>query len=283
MIGQRRKPRSYQRRRKQNGGDGFSTLLTAQTVIVAAALIAVMAIKTLDSDSQLDMLIKKLMSESDSQLVNSQIEEFKGLFGGTTEVFSGFSYQSAAETTASQQKATESAAETGLPPAKEDKTTQADDLNLGEIVTARVSVAPNMPELHEGERFYLSAVPVWPVKGEVTSGFGSREHPILKTNDFHTGVDIAASYGSDIVAAFGGVVEAVGYDSTYGNYITVRQSESMLTRYCHCSEILAEEGDAIKTGQVLAKVGTSGLTTGAHLHFEVKIFSTNVNPMRILV
>lgn len=107
-----------------------------------------------------------------------------------------------------------------------------------------------------------------PVNGQVTSLFGRRSHPITQKPDWHTGVDIAAALGSRIAAAWPGVVEKVANDDIYGNYIVVDHGNFM-TRYCHCLEIVAKEGQRLRAGETVALVGSSGVSTGPHLHFEL--------------
>ena len=124
----------------------------------------------------------------------------------------------------------------------------------------------------------LSAPLLTPVQGNVTSGYGQREHPITGNDDFHTGVDIAAAQGTPVVAAVPGVVEEVGSNSIYGNYILLHHG-GFKTRYCHCSSITAEEGERVSSGEEIALVGSTGMSTGPHLHFELWIGDSTVDPM----
>lgn len=108
-----------------------------------------------------------------------------------------------------------------------------------------------------------------PTSGKITSGFGYRLHPVTGERDFHTGIDIAAAEGTPVVAALPGTVTEVGYDGIYGNYVRMSHGTNIETRYCHCSEILVEEGSQLREGERIALSGSTGMTTGAHLHFEV--------------
>lgn len=121
-----------------------------------------------------------------------------------------------------------------------------------------------------------------PVSGQITSAFGYRTHPVTQELDFHTGLDIAAAEGSDIVAALPGQVEEVGYDSIYGNYIVLTHGQNIRTRYCHCSEILAEQGQKLREGERIAQVGSTGMVTGAHLHFEFYVDDLLADPTYVL-
>ena len=117
-----------------------------------------------------------------------------------------------------------------------------------------------------------------PTKGTVTSLFGPRIHPIFKTEGFHTGLDIAAKAGTNITAAFGGTVYECGTSKAYGNYIIMRHSPSLYTFYGHCESLKAKEGMNIRKGEVIAFMGSTGYSTGPHLHFEIRINGKSVNP-----
>jgi len=117
-----------------------------------------------------------------------------------------------------------------------------------------------------------------PVTGPVTSAFGWRVHPITEAADFHRGIDIAAPEGRAILAALPGEVIEVGYSRIYGNFIMLAHSANLRTSYSHCSEIIAREGMMIRQGERIAKVGSTGVATGPHLHFAVIAHDRYVNP-----
>lgn len=123
---------------------------------------------------------------------------------------------------------------------------------------------------------------VKPVSGSYTSYFGYRTNPITGNNTFHTGIDIAAAQGTKIKAAYPGTVRKTGEDSRSGKYIYLTHSNGFETLYCHCSEILAEEGAVIRQGETVALVGSTGWSTGPHLHFEVHKNGTRLDPLPIL-
>lgn len=121
-----------------------------------------------------------------------------------------------------------------------------------------------------------------PVIGRVSSEYGYRVHPITGEYSMHGGLDIAANKGTDINAAYSGVVESVGYSNSYGYYIIISHNDSLETLYAHCSKIIAKKGDTVEKGNVIALVGNTGRTTGSHLHFEVRVSGNRINPRWVL-
>lgn len=130
--------------------------------------------------------------------------------------------------------------------------------------------------------YFLTASMWSPVSGLVTSRFGWRSHPVSGQDDFHTGVDIAAAQGTPILAALPGVVEQTGYSESYGNFVVLRHSDNLRTTYNHCSEILAKEGEQLARGDRIALVGSTGISTGPHLHFEVEVKGLKADPLQAL-
>lgn len=118
-----------------------------------------------------------------------------------------------------------------------------------------------------------------PVQGFVSSGYGTRTDPLHGRAGIHRGVDFAAPHGADIHAAADGVVTMAGRRPGYGNVVEVDHGNGYMTRYAHNSRNLVEIGARVHAGQVIAKVGSSGRSTGAHLHFEVWLNGRTVNPM----
>ncbi len=131
--------------------------------------------------------------------------------------------------------------------------------------------------------YYVSDEPVMPVAGaRITSRFGYRTHPITGNYGFHTGLDLAAAEGTPIAAAFYGTVAETGEDDAWGKYVLLEHSEGFATFYCHLSEIYAEEGAVIRQGETIGLVGSTGWSTGPHLHFEVRINGVRVDPELLL-
>jgi murein DD-endopeptidase MepM/ murein hydrolase activator NlpD len=119
----------------------------------------------------------------------------------------------------------------------------------------------------------------WPVSGPVTSPFGWRIHPILHTRRFHTGIDIGVGYGTPIHAADSGSVIYATWMSGYGNVIIIDHGGGISTLYAHQSSLAAGMGAHVTRGQVIGYVGSTGFSTGPHLHFEVRLNGTPVNPL----
>ncbi|MDI9494958.1 MAG: peptidoglycan DD-metalloendopeptidase family protein [Bacillota bacterium] len=131
---------------------------------------------------------------------------------------------------------------------------------------------------------YVGGELMWPLPGHyrITSEYGGRIHPITGKWSTHGGMDIAAPYGTDILAANGGVVIFAGYHYSYGNYIIVDHGGGIATLYAHCSRLLAREGQAVAKGEAIAKIGSTGESTGNHLHFEVRLNGVRKNPIEYL-
>jgi murein DD-endopeptidase MepM/ murein hydrolase activator NlpD len=125
---------------------------------------------------------------------------------------------------------------------------------------------------------------IWPLesKGRISSYFGYRFHPILRKRKYHSGMDIAAPYGLSILAADSGVVAFAGWNSGYGKMIVLDHGSGFSTVYGHCSTLLVSQGQTITKGQPIAQVGSTGLSTGPHLHFEVRKKGVPVDPLMYL-
>lgn len=124
----------------------------------------------------------------------------------------------------------------------------------------------------------------WPLRvgGVVTSKFGYRRHPITGRRSMHKGIDIAAKHGTDIVAMADGIVIFSGRKGGYGNIVEVRHANGLETRYAHNHRNLVKEGDMVRKGQVIAKLGSTGRSTGPHIHFEVRRNGEAINPIQYL-
>jgi murein DD-endopeptidase MepM/ murein hydrolase activator NlpD len=120
-----------------------------------------------------------------------------------------------------------------------------------------------------------------PVNGRITSPFGRRYHPILHYSRMHSGIDFGAAWGSPIVAAADGQVVSAGWAGGYGREVKIAHGSGMVTLYGHMSSIAASVGEPVRQGQVIGYVGSSGLSTGPHVHFEVRVNGQAVDPMTV--
>lgn len=121
----------------------------------------------------------------------------------------------------------------------------------------------------------------WPCPStkRLTSRFATRQHPIDGVTKMHNGIDIAGGYGADIVAADSGTVLFSGNSSSYGKYIVISHGNGLTTLYAHCSQLLVSAGASVSRGQTIAKVGSTGKSTGPHLHFEVSLNGSRQDPL----
>ncbi len=120
---------------------------------------------------------------------------------------------------------------------------------------------------------------IWPVRGKITSEFGWRVHPILRTKRYHSGLDIAVPFGTPVVAAAGGTVILSGWVGGYGKTVILDHGGGISTLYGHNQTLLVKEGDTVRAGATIAKAGSTGLSTGPHVHFEVRQNGEAVDPL----
>ncbi len=139
-------------------------------------------------------------------------------------------------------------------------------------------------ELLENQRSLLASTPsVWPTRGWITSGFGYRIYPFTGEKKMHDGLDIATARGTTIIAPAEGIVTFVGTEGTYGKMLLVNHGYGLVTCYGHCSEIFVKPGQKVKRGEKIAAVGDTGISTGPHLHYEVRVNGVPVDPENYLL
>jgi len=135
----------------------------------------------------------------------------------------------------------------------------------------------------ETKKIELLYIPsIYPTYGEISSGYGTRRDPFTKKLRFHAGIDFANVFGTPIFAAANGIVESVTYDSGYGWIIIINHTNGIKTVYGHLSKLLVKVGERVEKGEKIATMGSSGRSTGPHLHYEVRVNNTTVNPMKFL-
>ncbi len=166
------------------------------------------------------------------------------------------------------------------------KQLDSDSDKVTELILQRVAAA-NAAESKIARQEALRAARnsgkmLMPSRGPITSQFGSRFHPVLGYSRFHAGTDFGAEQGSPIQSAETGVVIFAGWYGGYGNAVIVEHGDGLTTLYGHASRLNVREGQTVKRGDVIAAVGTTGLSTGPHLHFEVRRNGEPVDPMAFL-
>lgn len=129
----------------------------------------------------------------------------------------------------------------------------------------------------------LSTPSIWPVKGYLTSGFGWRRSPFSGATKMHTGLDVSNRVGTPVSAPARGAVTFSGMDGAYGICIVIDHSNGIVTRYAHLSKSLVSIGDYVQRGDVVGALGNTGRSTGPHLHYEVILNGTPVDPMRYIL
>jgi len=136
----------------------------------------------------------------------------------------------------------------------------------------------------EGQRSFLASTPaIRPTSGWLSSRFGYRVSPFTDRKEFHKGVDIANHKGTAIMATANGVVTYVGKKGGMGNMVVIDHGHGMITRYAHLSQALKKRGETVKRGDIIAQMGSSGRSTGPHLHYEVHLNGVPVNPAKYIL
>jgi murein DD-endopeptidase MepM/ murein hydrolase activator NlpD len=165
----------------------------------------------------------------------------------------------------------------------------ADQMNrdievLGREITSRERSFRELKSLLEEKRSILASTPtIWPVKGLITAGYGYRQSPFTGAREMHEGLDVAAPFGSPIVATADGIVSFAGPLSDFGNVVFINHGHGFTTFYAHTSKIKVKEGQSVKRGDVIATIGTTGRTTGPHVHYEVQVNGLAINPLKYIV
>lgn len=229
--------------------------------------------KLLDEKSnEVDQLKEEsaLFNES----VNNKIEEFTESFNKITDEY--ISDRSSSKTSRSGER-TETSFSGDIRTLKEildslSRLYSRADMPKADLTAAEVKLAR-----------YLDTVPtLWPTLGRLTDDFGYRKDPFTRRTQFHEGIDIGAARGTSIKAAASGRVVLAERTSGYGLAAKIDHGRGIITLYGHSSKLLVKVGQTVKKGDVIAKVGSSGRSTGPHLHFEVWLYGTPVDPLQYL-
>lgn len=154
---------------------------------------------------------------------------------------------------------------------------------LEKEIKIREKSLSELAEYLEDRRSLSVATPsIWPAKGFITSEFGWRKDPVTGVTEYHEGIDIAGAYGGQVRAAAEGVVIEAGNDAGYGKVVVIDHGYGIVTRYAHLSRGYVVVGQKVKKGGVIGAIGSSGKSTGPHVHYEVRIDGVPVNPVKYL-
>jgi murein DD-endopeptidase MepM/ murein hydrolase activator NlpD len=137
-----------------------------------------------------------------------------------------------------------------------------------------------LAKVNNDKAYFRSLPNQWPTSGEISSYYGWRKSPFGgRSESFHDGIDIANDSGTEVCAAADGQVVFAGWQPVYGRTILIEHGHGFATKYAHNSALLVEEGDRVKKGQVIARMGTSGRSTGPHLHFSIMKWDQTLDPL----
>ena len=154
----------------------------------------------------------------------------------------------------------------------------SDDVRLEEVVQQGLLRA-----LRDNRDVIASMPTIWPVEGFISSSFGARSSSFSGRVEFHKGIDIRARTGTPIIAPAKGTVSFAGVDGAYGLTVELQHSRTITTKYAHMQRIAVREGQQLRRGDIVGFVGSTGRSTGPHLHYEVKVNGVHVNPMRYIL
>lgn len=153
-----------------------------------------------------------------------------------------------------------------------------EETSVAEPVEEALSSSPE-PAASEAAELPAWGETVSPVMAVMSSPYGARVHPLTGEESFHTGVDLAAEYGTEIGAFADGVIDYIGESPVYGLYLQIEHQGGLTSFYAHCSELLVQQGQVVTAGETVALVGDTGEVTGAHLHFELKLDGERIDPV----
>ncbi len=269
------------RKNEQAKKDYYSSVLLSQIICSAFVVILFFGVKNSEKSQQLvDSYSRLLEPDFFSEKTEGVFSNIKDYFFNKDISFavSGNKVVPYEETTAEKETTKAEEVTTVTSPTEEATAVFAPE-KVSEIALThkneKTDEAVLLPEKRSGILF--------PVEdGRYTSYFGERTDPLSYEDDYHGGVDIGADEGEKIRAVYDGVVTRVGYDDISGYYIFLSHKNGYESFYCHCSEIIAKENAVIRQGETIALVGSTGYSTGPHLHFEIRLDGESIDPLPFL-
>ncbi|MCF8008892.1 MAG: peptidoglycan DD-metalloendopeptidase family protein [Halanaerobiales bacterium] len=158
----------------------------------------------------------------------------------------------------------------------------ANNLKTDRIIVGQNLVIPFEQRINNGKFNLQKGAFIWPITGRITSYFGWRSDPISRSSDLHQGLDIASPVGKQVQAASSGKVVKSGWMSGFGKTLVIDHGDGVETLYAHNSSLLVRVGEKVHTGQIISRAGSTGKSTGSHLHFAVLVNDKPVDPMQYL-
>lgn len=257
-----------------NGGTGMLEILLGSASISDFLTNVDMVQRIYDNDMDILQKIKDQYTEIDNQ--KKTLESLKAQLEDEQQ------QQKAKQSELEQQKSSVEELQAKVAADNDALSAQIDELNdEANELTAELQRQQAAQQISSSTTStYGGGIMSWPVPGytSISSPYGYRTHPILHTKKFHSGLDIPAPRGTSIVAASAGTVIFAGTKGGYGNCIMVDHGGGIVTLYGHCSSLVASVGQSVTKGQTIAKVGSTGQSTGNHCHFEVRVNGSTVSP-----
>ncbi len=244
--------------------ESFNKITVCQFIVCVFLLLAIFVFRNGDVKSDYIKLMSYSITKEDFTAIATSVRDYFLNESALKAVFA----ESKAETETTEKKSEEAEKEAG----------ETENASGGEDIDKK-----KVPSNCSFESPELETEMQKPVENfRYTSYYGYRVNPITKKRGFHTGIDMAAEEGTKIRAVLDGKVTKTGEDSRAGKYIYLLHENGLTTLYCHCSEILAEKGAVIRQGETVALVGSTGMSTGPHLHFEVIQNGVKTDPYPLL-
>lgn len=265
------------KRKRENDQELMSTLFAAK-LLVAVVILSILALCKAANTPLTNAVLTKVkvvttLNYDTNKYISGAVDAFGINIPGKADAV-----EASGDAKEQESAATDTVGQQGTVNSSENA--EAENSSVAAETTADSSVAVmNDFEIKEIAAKYAF---ITPVAGEISSPFGTRTDPLSGASQFHRGIDIEANMGTSIKASLAGEVIEAGSTPEYDNYIKIKHNDNIVTVYAHCSILIAEVGEKVKQGDVIAKVGDTEGLGGAYLHFEVWKDNKAVNPDKLL-